>query len=115
MEGFYTISCQVDEIEATDLLLSRYNNIEYVLNLDVVTGYKVYLKAVEKDIEKIIWERWLIDYRSMTKDNFISFEEYKKKFIISNTETNISKEDLLKRAEEIERKIEEKGRLENGT
>ncbi len=96
-------------------MLSRYNNIDYVLNLDLITGYNLYLKAIEKDIEKTIWERWLIDYRSMTKDTFISFNDYKKKFIVDTTENNISKEYLLKRSEEIERKIKEKERRKNGT
>ena len=58
----------------------------------------------------MLWDRWLVDYRSMTKDNFVNFVEYKEKVLaqVNISNNSISKEDLLKEAEEIERKISQK-------
>ena len=48
----------------------------------------------------------------MTKDNFISFEEYKDKLFTTNIvqDKYLTKEELLKEAAEIERKITSKKR-----
>ena len=64
-----------------------------------------------KEIEDRIWDRWLIDYKNMTEDNFINFEDYKSKLIIKNQsveEDKVTKEELLLLAEEIENKISQK-------
>lgn len=110
MGKFFKISSSLDLIEVEELLLSRYSNFNYVLMLDFEEGYELIQKAYEKDLEKMLWDRWLVDYRSMTKDNFVNFAEYKEKVLaqVNISNNNISKEDLLKEAEEIERKISQK-------
>lgn len=94
------------------MLLQRYSNIDYILNLNFQEGYELILKAYDKERESRAWDRWLIHYRYMDKKNFISFEDFKEKLFPKNTNTQvfISKEDMLKQAEEIERKITSKKR-----
>lgn len=107
MEIFFETSNQIGTIEIQELLLRRYSNIEYILDLEILEGIEFINKAYEKETEDKVWEKWLIDYRYMSKDNFISFEEYKKHIISKNinTESILSKEEILKEVEEIERKI----------
>lgn len=90
------------------MLLSRYSNIDYILNLGFNEGYKVIRKAYQKALEDKAWERWLVDYAKMNKENFISFEEYKESlFTVKpiHEAKYLTKEELLKEASEIERKI----------
>lgn len=107
MEKFFEASSQIEVIDTQELLLRRYSNVEYILNLEIAEGIEFINKAYEKEIEDRVWEKWLIDYRNMTKENFISFEEYKNQIISRNikVESNLSKEEILKEVEEIERKI----------
>lgn len=107
MESFFETSSQIELIEIQELLLRRYSDIEYILDLEITEGIEFINKAYEKEIEDKVWEKWLIDYRYMSKDNFISFEEYKKHFISKNinVESTLSKEEILKEVEEIERKV----------
>ncbi|MDG6888209.1 hypothetical protein ACV3SO_01340 [Clostridium perfringens] len=107
MEKFFETSSQIEIVEIQELLLRRYSNIEYILDLEIIEGIEFINKVYEKEIEDKVWEKWLIDYRYMSKDNFISFEEYRKQFVFGNTrvESRLSKEEILKEAENIERKI----------
>ena len=107
MENFFKISNSIDLIEVEELLLSRYSNLDYILNRGFYEGYELIIKAYQKDLEAKAWDRWLVDYRKMSKENFISFEEYKESLFTMNTiqEKYLTKEELLKEAAEIERKI----------
>ena len=109
MEKFFKISSSLDVVSTEELLLRKYD-INYVLNLDFEEGNELIIKAYEKEIEDRLWDRWLVDYRGMTKDTFISFDDYKSKIIgvVTQDITTESKEDLLKMADEIERKISQK-------
>jgi hypothetical protein len=81
VEEFFIQSFTVDKVETEELLLRRYSNIDYILNLDNEEGYEFILKAYEKSVEEKLWEQWLVQYRFMNKDNFISFEEFKDSLI----------------------------------
>ncbi|WP_419867585.1 hypothetical protein [Clostridium perfringens] len=107
MESFFEESNRIEVIDTQELLLRRYYNIEYILDLEITEGIEFINKAYEKELEDKVWEKWLIDYRYMSKDNFISFEEYKEHIISKNinVESTLSKEEILKEVEEIERKI----------
>lgn len=110
-KAFLKLAVRLDLIEIEELLLSRYSNIDYILKLHFLEGYEIILKAYDKEIEDRIWDRWLIDYKNMTEDNFINFEDYKSKLIIKNQsveEDKVTKEELLLLAEEIENKISQK-------
>lgn len=83
MERFFIKSFTVDKVETEELLLKRYSNIEYILNLYFEEGYELISKAYEKESEDRLWEQWLVDYRLMDKETFIDFEEYKNKSRVS--------------------------------
>lgn len=96
METFFIQSFTVNKIETEELLLRRYNNIEYILNLIFEEGYEFISKAYEKEAEDKLWEQWLVDYRLMDKETFISFEEYKNKSRVkdANVDEKLTKEQI---------------------
>ena len=115
MENFFKISNSLDLIEVEELLLSRYSNLDYILNLGFNEGYRIIVKAYEKELDDKAWDRWLVDYNKMTKESFISFEEYRESLFTARPiqeEKYLTKEELLKEAEEIENKIIKKKRGE---
>ncbi|CAM3678860.1 hypothetical protein GCM10009865_47640 [Aeromicrobium ponti] len=61
-----------------DTLLQRYGDMSFILSLPATVGINLYIKAVEKNSERQAWEQWLVAYQSMTKENFISFNDYLK-------------------------------------
>lgn len=95
MEKFFIKSFTVDEI-TEELLLRRYNNIDYILNKDFESGFRLIEVAHEKDIEEKLWQQWLALYPNMTADNFISFEDFKSETLIKNAVLeNKSKDEIL--------------------
>ena len=102
MENFFKISNSIDLIEVEELLLSRYVNLDYILNLGFYEGYELIIKAYEKELEAKAWDRWLVDYRKMSKENLFTMNTIQEKYL--------TKEELLKEAAEIERKITNKKR-----
>lgn len=96
MERFFIKSCSIDEIvDIEELLLFRYSNIDYILNLNYIDGFIFIRKAYEKQSEEKLWQQWLVDYRTMTKDTFISFSDYKEKAFKKNIKTeNITKKQI---------------------
>lgn len=60
--------------------MHRYNNIEFLMSLDFDEIMGFYLEAKKKNAEERLWQQWLVDYgRWEKKEQFISFENYKKK------------------------------------
>ncbi len=60
--------------------------------------------AHEKDLEDKLWQQWLTKYPYMTKDDFISFEEFKSYFIKDEKEIiveNLSKKQIFDKVENI--------------
>lgn len=112
MAIFFKISNSFDVIEVEELLLHRYANIDYILNLPFKNGYELICKAFEKSVEEQIWQRWLIDYQKMTKENFMSFTEYQEQMLgplkLQQQYSQESKESILAQAEEILQKISQK-------
>ena len=90
MEKFFIKSFTVSEV-TEELLLRRYNNIEYIMRKEFEEGYDFIKVAYETDKEEKIWQLWASLYPNMTKENYISFEEFKI-IIIPNGQAEI--EDL---------------------
>lgn len=104
MEGFFQKSFSIYEItEIEELLLRRYSNIEYILNLSYLDGIKFIRKAVEKEAEDKLWNIWLENYRiSLVFGKKIKdFEEFKKESIKANNTPFLSKKQIENRVEEI--------------
>lgn len=49
--------------------------------MDIYYGLELIKKAYEEKTNSIVWNMWLAKYPWMDKDNFISFEEFKKQMI----------------------------------
>ncbi|WP_416149507.1 hypothetical protein ACM26V_00460 [Salipaludibacillus sp. HK11] len=49
------------------------------MKLPIVNITKLLIKASEKKLEEIVWERWLVDYQNMDDKTFVSFNNYLKK------------------------------------
>lgn len=74
--------------------------------------YEILDKAKEKEVDEMLWERWLVDYRNMkTQETFTSFTKYKEMLMPTKSYIEeVDKEELIREAEEIERKIAERKR-----
>lgn len=57
--------------------MSRYPNSEYVLKLPLDEGLALYQKGLEAAQNEKLWELWLAQYPNMTKETFVSFEQFK--------------------------------------
>lgn len=73
------------------------------MGLDLETGmelikqfYKQRAEEYKQKADEMLWQRWLVDYSRMDKDNFVGFEEYKKKLMVS-TSTNKTKSTKTKK------------------
>jgi hypothetical protein len=67
------------------------------------------LDAHNKEIEDKLWQQWLADYAfHMDKDNFMSFEKYKKETFKPKAE-KVDAEKILKDAEKIKASDTERG------
>lgn len=71
------------------------------MSLPMTEGLKLYRKASEKNLESRMWERWLVDYRNMNKDNFVSFADYTKKLTEPKRVDKRSEEEVIEDAENI--------------
>ncbi len=76
-----------------DFILSRYMNIEYILNLDCEIGVSLILKGLEKQEEERVFHKWLSDVARYE----ISFDDYKKKSIPYRKSTEQEKKEILER------------------
>ena len=79
--------------------MHRYGNIDYILTLDIDDFINMFLKAKKENAIEQLWQQWLVDFGShMTKETFISFQEYKKKAFKINVKLDKKKilDDALK-------------------
>ena len=70
------------------------------MNLDIIEGLEIIKTAYLKQAEERLWQQWLVERPYM--EEFISFEDYKKKAFKIENEYN-SKIDTKKIIEEAEK------------
>jgi hypothetical protein len=90
-----------------DLLLSRYHNIDFVMHMDLYEGMDLYNKAREKRQEERLYHAWVSLYPHFSKDNFISWDDYRDRQ--NQVRLPVSKkpaDELLAEAADIKRQIE---------
>lgn len=92
MGKFYKAGQRLDVTEATDLLLKRYSNIEYILNLPIGEGLRLVEKAYYEESKDRVWELYLTWYPFMGEDNFISFADYLAELMPQKTDTRTSEQ-----------------------
>ena len=75
--------------------MSRYSNIEFILNAQFYIGFNHIQKAWEQERDKKIWEMWLVLFPTMTKESFVSFEEFKHKLLNTPEEKHGQSDDEM--------------------
>lgn len=103
---FFQVSNSVDVTEIEELLLRRYSNIDYILNMDIDSGLAFIRKAFEKEGDGKLWDRYLVDYRHMGPENFITFETYKKLAQMESIQSRASPKTKQETINEINEKVE---------
>lgn len=98
MEKFFRLCKEIDETELIDLLLHRYGNLEYIMQLDIETALKVIEKAREKEKENRYFLQWVVQLPNMTDETFLSFNDYVNRV----TGKNIDKRPVYECMKEIE-------------
>lgn len=76
MERFFRICAEIDYEEIIDLLLHRYGNLEYIMQLDIQTALRVIEKAREKEKENRFFLQWVVQLPNMTDETYLSFDAY---------------------------------------
>ncbi|WP_264852384.1 hypothetical protein [Clostridium omnivorum] len=56
---------------------------------------ELFMYALDKNLDNEVFEMWKLQFPNMTKENFISFDEYKEK-LLGKKHTEISYEDIEK-------------------
>lgn len=87
------------------MLLRRYNDIKYILNMGVFEFLQFYNLAKEKERDDRIFTQWAAQLPFMSKDGYVSFEDYKARVTGKNIDRRSTAE-ILAEVDEIERKFE---------
>lgn len=90
---FYQASRQYSLTDLLDLLLKRYSNIEYVMNLDSFFGFELIAKAVENDSKERLYLKWLND----TAKYEMSFDDYYKASLPYRKSSDDEKQEILQK------------------
>lgn len=73
--------------------------MSFLMHMDSEMFADLVLKAIEKDVEEKIWDKWLVELPYMEKQ--LTFEEYKRKHYVTDTSTDKTDEEILQDAENI--------------
>lgn len=87
------------------MLLHRYHNIEYILQLDADTGCALVQKAQEQERDDRIFQQWVVQLPLMGRDNFVSFADYKDNLTGANIDRRSTAE-ILAELDEVERELQ---------
>lgn len=74
--------------------------------MDMDFSIDIIIYALEKNTENEIFDMWKLQFPNMTKESYISFEEYKAK-LISKKHTEISCEDIEREIDKVVKAYEE--------
>ena len=98
LEGFFQGCISNSGVEVEELILRRYHDISYIMQMDAVDFIEFVRLAKEKELEEKIRMQWVVQLPFMG-ENYISFKEYFDKVTGRNVD--------LRSAEEIIKDIEE--------
>ena len=86
-------------------MLHRYHNIDYILQLDAGTGCALILKALAQEREDRHFLQWVVQLPMMSRDNFVSFADYKDNLTGANIDRRSTAE-ILAELDEVERELQ---------
>lgn len=89
-------------------MLHRYNNIEYIMQLDGDTGLGLIIKALEQERDNRLFQQWVVHLPYMGSDNYVGFADYKDKLTGANIDRR-SVAAILAEADEAERQLQRGG------
>ena len=75
--------------------------MSFIMELDSDTFIGLIQKAIEKDIEDRLWQKWLAELPNMDGKTFIPFDRYKEKHFKHEETQKMSDEEILQDAESI--------------
>ena len=87
------------------MLLHRYHNIEYILQLDADTGCDLILKAQEQERDDRIFQQWVVQLPLMSQENFVSYADYNDKVTGANIDRRSTAE-ILAELDEVEKELQ---------
>lgn len=91
------------------MLLHRYHNIEYILQLDADTGAPLILKALEQEKEARIFQQWTAQLPIMAySGKYVSFADYKDRVTGANIDRRSTAE-IEAELDAVERELQEGG------
>lgn len=91
------------------MLLHRYSDINYILNLDINTGCALIIKAREEKRDERIFRQWAAQLSSMALiGETMSFEAYKERVTGANIDTRPTNQ-ILAELDEVEKLFTEGG------
>ena len=105
MEKFFQTCGSIDEEEIIDLLLHRYGNLEYIMQMDIGSAMRIIDKAREKEQESRYFLQWVVQLPNMTKETYKSFESYVEQVTGKNIDTRPVSE-CMEEIEEIKKMFE---------
>lgn len=88
------------------MLLHRYNNIDYIMSLDVELALELIHKAKEKTRDERFFLQWLVQLPNMTQKNYVSFSAYKDRVTGANIDKRPTAE-ILAELDELEKQFKD--------
>lgn len=90
-------------------MLHRYNNIDYILQLDANTGAPLVLKALEQEREERLFQQWTAQLPLMAySGTYVSFADYMDRITGANLDRRPTRE-VMAELDAIERELQEGG------
>lgn len=88
-----------------DLLLNRYGNLDYIMNVDQRYGLKLAIKAIKAKADDRLYSRWLIEKDRLKRP--MTYTEYKRYFMPEKIDVK-EKVETKQRIDEERKRIDEK-------
>ena len=98
LEGFFQGCISDSGVEVEELILRRYHDISYIMQMDALDFIDCVRMAKEKELEEKIRLQWVVQLPFMG-DNYISFKEYFDKVTGKSVDMR-SAEEIIKEIEE---------------
>lgn len=75
--------------------------MSFIMQLDLDTLVDLIGKAQEKDVEEMLWQKWLVEIQNMDKESFVPFDKYKEQHMKVQQKEIRSEQEVLEDAENI--------------
>lgn len=109
MERFFSIGCQIDEIEIKELLLKRYHSLDFIKGMELDEFCEFLILAINNEKKDKTYLQYLALLPLLVQSGkYMSFEKFYDEFTGANIDWRPTSE-ILKEVEEIERRRDNGG------